>query len=426
MAPVASELGLSAGDPYFIGLFCAGLAFLVAIAALSYQSERAFSAAVIYLGLGLIAGVGLFVLGVEPLDPIEDAELVSRVAEMALLVAVFTAGLKMERSLTFASWRSVVLLIALVLPATVALVVAFGTLVMGLSLGAALILGGVLAATDPVLAGDIGVGAPGDQPREPEEPQFAITAEAGLNDGLAAPFVLLGILVAGGASAGDVVEWAFVDLLYAVVVGAALGAAGGYGMAALAVPLRKRELFLPQFDGFVSIAAPLLLYGAAEAIGAYGLVAGFAGGLAFRRYEFGHEYNRRMHDGAEVVEKLLELAVILLLGSMVTLTALDEPGVAGWLLVPALLLVIRPAVVFLFFSYGPLTMRGCGFVAWFGVRGVAAVYFATVAVQTGVLPLGELSTVVWTALVCVMASIVVHGVTSAPLTRWLGYESRRD
>ncbi len=426
MAQIAAELGLSAGDPYSIGLFCAGLAFLVAIAALSYQNERAFSAAAIYLGLGLTAGVGLFVLGIEPLDPIEDAELVSRVAEMALLVAVFTAGLKMERNFTFASWRSVVLLNALVLPATVALVMAFGTLVMGLSLGAALILGGVLAATDPVLAGDIGVGAPGDQPREPEDPQFAITAEAGLNDGLSAPFVLLGILVAGGASAGDVVEWAFVDLLYAVVVGAALGAAGGYGMAALAVPLRKRELFLPQFDGFVSIAAPLLLYGATEAIGAYGLVAGFAGGLAFRRYEFGHEYNRRVHDGAEVVEKLLELAVILLLGSMVTLAALDEPGVAGWLLVPALLLVLRPAAVFLLFSYGPLTMRGRGSVAWFGVRGVAAVYFATVAVQTGVLPAGELSTVVWTALVCVMASIVVHGVTSGPVTRRLGYESRRD
>ena len=426
MPYVGAELGLSAGDPYFIGLFCAGLAFLVAIAALSYQSERAFSAAVIYLGLGLIAGVGLYVLGVEPLDPIKDAELVSRVAEMALLVAVFTAGLKMERNLTFASWRSVVLLIALVLPATVALVVVFGTLVMGLSLGAALILGGVLAATDPVLAGDIGVGAPGDQPREPEEPQFAITAEAGLNDGLSAPFVLLGILVAGGASAGDVVEWALVDLLYAVVVGAALGAAGGYGMAALAVPLRKRELFLPQFDGFVSIAAPLLLYGGVEAIGAYGLVAGFAGGLAFRRYEFGHDYNRRVHDGAEVVEKLLELAVILLLGSMVTLSALDEPGLAGWLLAPVLLLVFRPASVLLFFSNGPLTFKGRAFVAWFGVRGVAAVYFATVAVQTGVLPPDELSTVVWTALVCVMASIVVHGVTSGPVTRRLGYESRRD
>ena len=212
MNAFAAELGLSAGDPYFIGLFCVGLALAAAIAALSYQSERAFSAAVIYLGLGLIAAAGLYAFDIEPLSPIADAKLVSKIAELALLIAVFTAGLKMERSLDFASWRSVFLLIVLVMPATVAAITAFGTGVMGLSLGAALILGGVLAATDPVLAGDIGVGAPGDQPREPEEPQFAITAEAGLNDGLSSPFVLLGILVAGGASAGDLAEWAAVDL----------------------------------------------------------------------------------------------------------------------------------------------------------------------------------------------------------------------
>ena len=89
-----------------------------------------------------------------------------------------------------------------------------------------------------------------------------------------------------------------------------------------------------------------------------------------------------------------------------------------------LLLVLRPAAVLLFFSYGPLTLRGCAFVAWFGVRGVAAVYFATVAVQAGVLPAEELSTVVWTALACVMVSVVVHGVTGSPFTRRLGYEAR--
>jgi len=422
--PLAAELGLSPGDPYAIGLFCAGLAFCAAIAALSYQDERAFSASVIYLGLGLIAAVGLYVIGVQPLSPIEDAELLNRVAELALLVAVFTAGLKIERTLTFSSWRPVVLLIVLVMPATVGLIALFGTQVMGLSLGAALILGGVLAATDPVLAGDIGVGAPGEQPDEREEPQFAITAEAGLNDGLSTPFVLLGILVAGGASAGGVVEWGLADALYAISVGAAVGAAGGYGLAALVLPLRKGEFLDSQFDGFVSIAAPLLLYGAAEAIGSYGLVAGFAGGLAFRRYEFGHEYMSRVHDGAEVVEKLFELAVILLLGSTVTLAVLDEPGVAGWLLVPALLTVFRPLAVFVFLSRSPLTLRGRAFVAWFGVRGVAAVYFATLVVQAGVLSGEEQSTVVWTALVCVMVSVVLHGVTGSPLSRRLGYERR--
>ena len=422
--PIAAEPGFSVGDPYAIGLLFLGVALCAAIGALSHQHERAFSASVIYLGLGVAAGLGLHLLGGRRIDPIGDAELVGRIAELSLLVAVFTAGLKVERRLGLREWRSVAILIVLVMPATIGLVALFATQAMGLSLGAALILGAVLAPTDPVLAGDVGIGPPGEQPHEPEEPQFAVSAEAGLNDGLATPFVLFAILVAAGATTGSFLEWALADVLYAVPAAGVVGALGGYGLAALVVPLRQAELFDHRFDGFVSIAAPLLLYGLAEALGAYGLVAGFVGGIAFRRYEFDHDYNRRVHDGAEVVEKLFELAVILLLGSMITVTALDEPGLAGWLLVPVLLLVIRPATVFAFFVGQPdMSRRGRTFVAWFGVRGVAAVYFVALAVQADVLSANEQSTVVWTALACVAVSIVVHGITGAPLTRRVGGES---
>jgi len=423
-ALLSAKLGISPGDPYFLGLLFLGLAFCAAIAALSHQHERAFSASVIYLGLGVLAGVGIHVFGGRRLDPIADAEVISRVAELALLVAVFTSGLKIERRLGLHEWRSVAVLIGLVTPAPIGLVALFGTAVMGLSFGAALILGAVLAATDPVLAGDVGIGPPGEQSEEPEEPQFAVTAEAGLNDGLAAPFVLLGFLVAAGAASGSFVDWALTEVLYAVPVGVAVGALGGYGLAALVVPLRQREFLDEQFDGFVSIAAPLLLYGAAEALGGLGLVAGFVGGLAFRRYEFGHDLNRRVHDGAEVAEKLLELAVILLLGSTVTLSVLDEPGLAGWLLGPVLLLVIRPALVFAFFArQDHMTLRDRTFLAWFGVRGVACVYFLTLTVQEGVLSSAEESTVVWTGLVCVAVSIVVHGITGTPVMNRLEGEA---
>ena len=294
-------------------------------------------------------------------------------AEIALVVAVFTAGLKIERRLGWREWRSVALLLGVALPATIALIATFGVYVMDLSLGAAIVLGAALAATDPVLAGDIGIGPPGEQTDEPEEARFAVTAEAGLNDGLAFPFLLLGFVVIGGAGASAYVEWALADVLYAVPVGVLVGGLAGYGLAALVVPLRHRGLFDDRFDGFVALAAPLLIYGVAEALGAYGLLAGFAGGVAFRRYEFGHEYHRRVHDGAETVEKFLELAVILLLGSMVTVAALDEPGLTGWLLAPVLLVVIRPAVVLALFAGQPVTSgRERLFIAWFGVRGVAA------------------------------------------------------
>ena len=166
-------------------------------------------------------------------------------------------------------------------------------------------------------------------------------------------------------------------------------------------------------------------HGAAEFLGAYGLVAAFCGGFAFRRYEFEHEHNRHVHDGAEVIEKFGELVVILLLGSMVTIGGLQVPGVAGWLLVPLLLVVIRPALVMALFARSRMSVRERAFVAWFGVRGVGTVYYVSLIAAAGVLPQAELAVVVWTVLATVVLSIVVHGTTSGPALRRLIARRRR-
>ena len=147
-----------------------------------------------------------------------------------------------------------------------------------------------------MLAGDVGVGPPGEE--DESEPSFSITGEAGLNDGLAFPFVLLGIILAGQEPAGWFGDWLLQDVLYKVLVGIAIGAALGYGIAAAAVRLRDRGLLSPELDGWLAIAAVLVIYGATETVGAYGFLAAFAGGVAFRRYEHGHEYNRSVHHGA--------------------------------------------------------------------------------------------------------------------------------
>jgi len=425
---LAAEPGFHLGDSYVAALLFVGVAFCVAIGALSHQRDRAFSASALYLLLGAAASVGIGLLDGRRFDPIADALLVERIAEVALVVAVFTSGLKIERRLRWSQWRSVALLIVVVMPVTIALITLFGTVIMGLSLGAALLLGAMLAPTDPVLAGDIGIGAPGEQDEDAaEEPRFAISAEAALNDGLAAPFVLFGLLVAGEGGTGWLAEWVLADVVYAVGVGLAVGALGGYGLAALVVPLREREWLHGQWDSFVALAASLLLYSAAELLGGYGLAAGFVGGVAFRRYEFGHEFNRTIHDGAERWEKVFELTVILLLGSMLTLAALDEPGLTGWLLAPALILLLRPAPVMALFGRSR-QLHGSGrlFVAFFGVRGVAAIYYAALVVEAGVLEAAEERVVVWTALACVAVSILVHGVTATPVGNALLARDRSD
>ena len=414
---VAATWGFSFAEPYSLGLVFLGLAVFAAIGALSHQDERAFSASLVYLGLGLAAAVVLGLTDVEWVDPLEDAELVQRVTEFALITALFATGLRLDRALRLPAWGSVARLLTLVMALTITAVAVFGWAVMGLSVAAAVVLGAALAPTDPVLAGDIGVGPPDEE--DEREPNFSITAEAGLNDGLALPFLLFGLALAERDS-GWFFEWLAADVVYALGIGAAVGAVAGYGLAAIAVFLRTRKLLAHELDGWLGIGAVLLIYGITESAAGSGYIAAFVGGLAFRRYERDHELNGRVHEGAEQVEKFMELAAILMLGSLLTIAGLGAPGWEGWLLVAALLLVIRPASALLALIGSNVESRGGrAFVAWFGVRGVGTLYYVATIVTAGALSDGEQRVVVWTAIACVIISIVVHGITGGPALRLL-------
>lgn len=414
--PAGAATGFQFGELYPFALLIAGAVLLAAVVALSQQRDRAFSAAVVYLVIAAAVSLGLHGLGTDLIDPIADAEFIEHAAEFAVIVALFSAGLRLDRPLTRGHWRSTIRLIAVAMPLTIAAVAVFANLVMGLSLGAAIVLGAVLAPTDPVLAGEIQVGPPGE--REEPEPRFALTSEAGLNDGLAFPFVLLGLFVAEGGS-GWFGEWLVADVLYAIAVGVLVGALAGWGLSAAVASLRGRELLLAEYDGWLAVAAVLLIYGATEILGAYGFLAAFVGGLLFRRRERDADYHGRVHNGAETVGKLSELALVLMLGSTVTLAGLAEPGLAGWLLAPTLLLLIRPASTMV--SLVGLRVRGLhrAFIAWFGVRGIGSFYYAAVAIGAGVLSEGEVATIYWTVIVCTGISIIAHGITASPSARRL-------
>jgi sodium/hydrogen antiporter len=423
-APFALETGFSFGDPFALAVLGFGLALFVAIGALSHQHERAFSASMLYLLLGLATAGLLSVLKIDPLDPLAQPAVLQRVAELALVIAIFATGVRLESDLRWRTWRSVAVLIGLVMPLSIAAVALFGVAVMGLSVGAAIILGAVLAPTDPVLAGDVGVGSPGEADLQ-GEPRFSLSAEAGLNDGLASPFVLLGILVASGDLGDRLGGFLAADVVYAVVGALVLGALGGYGIAAAALRLSERRLLDEKLDLYVAIPAALSVYGLAEVAGTYGLVAVFAAGVAFRRYEFGHDFNQHVHAGAEVVEKFGELVVILLLGSLATLSGLAAPGVSGWLLAAALLLVIRPGLVGALLVRSRFSLRERAFLGWFGVRGVAALYYISLVVAADVLDGPEERTLFWTTTACVMASILLHGFTATAISdRLLGRDER--
>jgi sodium/hydrogen antiporter len=421
-APAAIDPGLDLGDTWGLGSLFLGLAVLIAIVALTHQRSRAFSPSVVYLGLGVAGAAGAAFLDISWLDLVDDADAVERLAELAVIVALFATGMRLDRPIGLRGWRSTILLLGLVMPVTIAAVAAFGALAMGLSAGAAIVLGAALAPTDPVLAGDLGVGPPGE--RDEGATGFALTSEAGLNDGLAFPFLYLGLVVSVGLDAGSLAEWLAVDVLYAIAGGILIGAAGGWAISAAATRLRERSLVAAELDGWAAIGAVLAIYGVAQFAGTYGFLAAFAGGIAFRRRERDHEYNLGVHAGAETLERVLELAMILLLGSLVTFAGLGIPGVGGWALAGVLLLVIRPLSCLVALRPSGLDGPERLWVGWFGVRGVGSLYYAAAALGSGILSAREGAIVMWTVVVVVSVSIVVHGVTSAPLTRRLEARAR--
>jgi NhaP-type Na+/H+ or K+/H+ antiporter len=415
-APFAADAGLHIGEPLAVGLLFIGLAIFAAVGALSHQRERAFSASLIYLGLGVAAAIAIDVADLPWVDPVQDARLLNHLTEIAIIVALFSAGLKLDRPITWRAWSTTARLLLVAMPLTIAAIAVLGGTLLGLSTAAAVLLGASLAPTDPVLAGDIGVGPPGDE--DEHEPNFALTSEAGLNDGTAFPFVLAGILLATEGGAGWVGEWLAIDVLYKIAAGLLIGAGVGFVAAWSVKLLRDRELLAPSFDQYHALATVLVIYGAAETLSAYGFLAAFAGGIAFRRYEMDHDVNGRVHEGAELAEKLLELSVILLLGSLLTFGGLGAPGWQGWLLAALVLVAVRPLACVVALLGSKLDRpQEKTFVAWFGVRGVGSLFYAAVIVQSGALAAGEQDLVVWTIIACVLLSVVVHGVTAGPSLR---------
>jgi NhaP-type Na+/H+ or K+/H+ antiporter len=367
--------------------------------------------------MGAVAAVLPPWLGIQHLDVVRDHEVLEVLTDVTIAVAVFATGLRIRRVPLY-RWRSVTLLLALTLPLTAAAIALFASTAMGLSVGAAVVLGAALAPTDPVLAGGVGLGPPGESEDETRG-QGALTSEAGGNDGAAMPILVLGLVLARDDGLSGLGSWLLEDVVYAVAVALAVGVVGGLAAASGFRRAAERGLVDRDFPGWAAVATALLLYSGTELLGGYGFVAGFAGGLAFRRRRYESEARRRLHDGAGDAERVLVLAVLLLVGSSLTFDGLGRPGLAGWLLAPLLILVLRPAFALLALVGSGMDVRERLYVAWFGVRGVAAVNYTTAALATGLLAAAEAEVVLWTAIAVMIVSVVVHGTTATALTRRL-------
>ncbi|HET7646386.1 MAG TPA: cation:proton antiporter [Candidatus Limnocylindria bacterium] len=404
---------------YEVLLLVGGIVVLVGAVVLSVQRGRPFSAALVYLTAGVVIGLGLRAVGISWYDPVENGELFSRAAEFAVIVSLFGAGVKLDRPLTWRAWRVTALLLVVAMPLTIAGVALLGTWLLGMSLPVALLLGAVLAPTDPVLADDVQVGGPmQDEPED--EPRFAITAEAGMNDGLAFPFVMLALtgFERGFGQLGEWgLEWLSADLVYPIVVGVLIGAVAGRLIAAATYRVLDRGWLANPFDAFVAIGAIFAVYGATELVEAYGFLAVFAAGVAFRRYEERNEVNRRLHEVTLVIEKLGELSVLLLLGSVLPIGGVLELGPQVLLIGIGLIVLVRPLAVLISLLPTRLPFRERLFIGWFGIKGIGSIYYLGFAFAALTPP--DAGPLFSATAIAILLSVAVHGLTSSWLTRRL-------
>jgi NhaP-type Na+/H+ or K+/H+ antiporter len=442
-----------------------GLALLLAAVLPTALERYAVSAQMVLLALGL--GIGLLPLpnGLR-LDPVDIRPQIEHLTELAVLVALMGVGLALDRPLsllersTWRGWSPTWRLLALAMPLTIAAVALLGW-GLGLAPAAALLVGAALAPTDPVLAEDVQVKGPqvvaegearpgagpdsgpeagargGDDPARPDEVdeddevRFALTSEAGLNDGLAFPFVYAAIFLATlGPVSSWVGGWVAWELVGKVAVGVAVGVLVGSVLAKAAFRSSSPSLRLAeQGEPLLAVAALVTTYGLSEVVGGYGFLAVFACGMTIRAAERHHHYHAAMHQVVSRLERLLTLIILMLLGMALTnglLAALDWRGVV---IAVALVFVVRPVAGWVSLRVrarragvpGGMTRAEMGATAFFGVRGIGTLYYVAYAAGQHAFP--EERWIWATVSVAIGLSVLVHGVLATPVLRRL--ERRR-
>ncbi len=402
-------------DPYEVALTIIGAAALLAAWAPAFTDRRPLSVPMVLVGFGAL--IFLLPLGLPSPDPRSWLEGVERLTEFVVIVSLMGAGLRIDRPFSWSSWSTTWRMVALAMPITVALIALTGSVIAGLAPAAAVLLGAVLAPTDPVLASDVQVGEPTlDQEATSdteEDVRFALTSEGGLNDALAFPFVYLALVFVAPWDPSDLLTWFAWDLVGRIAIGAAMGVGVGLLLGRIAFrPPGPLKALGETPQGFVVIAATLLSYGGAELLSGYGFLAVFVAAVALRRSEHRHQLHAELHQFAEQTENLMVAGLLLLFGGALVTGVLGALTWQGALVAVTVILVVRPLSGLVALAGSPLTSAERTTVAFFGIRGFGSVYYLAYALSDSDFP-G--SNQIWAIVaLTILISVLIHGALATP------------
>ena len=411
-----------------------GLLLLIMSVSDSILRKIPFSSAAIYMILGIIAGPYGFELLNLKMSHEDDAYLLEVLTEIVVLISLFAVGMKLPVRATRAPWKVPILLATVAMVLTIAMTAAVG-LSLGWSLASALLIGAVIAPTDPVLASEVQVSHGEDR----DALRFGLTAEGGLNDGTAFPFVMLAMGLLGYHELGPFgITWFSLDVLWAVVGGVGVGWLCGAGFTRAVIFLRRHKGSSIGMESFLALGLIAITYGLAIHATAYGFLAVFVAGLGMRNVENRAQattgtldtdsqeppaelqVTETALDFIEDLEKLAEMAAMLVIGSLLTYEMFTWPNA---IMAAALIFVIRPLAIFIttWRSSWSVYQRRIG--AWMGVRGVGSMYYLAYVLTHGLGPDPIAEKFTHVVLFTVALSVVLHGISATPIMTF--YKNRK-
>ncbi|MBD3881977.1 sodium:proton antiporter [Phormidium tenue FACHB-886] len=397
-------------DIYILDLMVIGLLLLTVTLGSGWIIRSPFSFALIYLLVGiLLSPYGFGLIQIRP-----DAKFLERLTEFVVLISLFGCGLKMNRPFNLVAWGATVRLLGLLMPLSIFAVAALGHFALKLSWGEGILLGAILAPTDPVLASDIQLNHPEDR----DGLRFGLTSEGGLNDALAFPFVYFGLhWLEDDNWQSWFGQWVLVDLLWAIAAGVGMGILVPRVVVWMDKRIRRIRPVNEAMEEFVALGIILLTYALTELAHGYGFLAVFVAGVA-TYYAYHDPEKRQVYlDFVEQGEKLAEIGTILLLGSLLRFEPMLRFAAPALLVAGLLIFVIRPVGTWISTigaKYTPVKRLLFG---WFGIRGVGSLYYLFYSLGGGLRgEVGEL--IAWVTLITVVISVVLHGMTATPFMDW--------
>lgn len=408
-------------EPYELTLGLIGLVLIGATWLPHLLRQRVLSFPIVYVGVGFL--LYQFPLPLPDPDPLRLGVETEHLTELVVLVALLSAGLRIDTPIGWKRWNPAWRLLGLAMPLCILAGAWLGYSLVGLGLASACLLGAVLAPTDPVLASDVQVGPPGAGKEDPV--RIALTTEAGLNDGLAFPFVWFAIALAAAAGGGFewIGHWFWLDVAYRTIAGIGIGWGLGYALMFLIFRVESSARISQTEDGLAALAIVLLVYGVTEVVGGYGFLAVFVAALAIRHYERSHKFHDTLNLFAEQCERLLMTALLLLFGGALANGILDDLGWQGMAFGLAFVLLVRPAAGMLSMIGSQLPWRERLAISSFGVRGIGSFYYLAFALNHDGFTMKKQ---LWST-VCfvVLLSILVHGLAATSIMGYLDSQRKR-